>query len=425
MKKINFRHSKYVIPIIALPFIFLFYYLGSSLPANKKNIDTAKADSAGLHKGEINPNMPGVSKEIASQELKNKFEAYADQFKNDKDYSAINEIQDSSVINKLKSNYSDADIQKLSGNRKLDSLQKVLRMGQASLDKSIKNFGKGSGRPESYDYSNAQSPDQFLEKIKRLQAENARQNNPSASKSETYNDEMKAFRDQMSYVDSMTKAASSANEAGAKSNKKAPESIDPNKDPNFIPVHVSGTASKATNGFNTLSDIHNDPDNIKASIDQEGKVQIGTRIRIKLLQDMFIGDKQLLAGSYIYGIVSGFQVSRINISITQIMLDKTPVPVKLDIYDTDGYLGLYVPRSNFREFSKEIGTTGTQGLSSITTSDNSNITTGLATKLFQTTTTSAAKLMAKDKAYLKYNYNVFLKERKQNNNSNTTEKSSK
>jgi conjugative transposon TraM protein len=414
-----------MIPIIALPFIFLFYYLGSSIPANKKNNDTAKADSAGLHKGEINPNMPGVSKEIAAQELKNKFEAYADQFKNDKDYSAINEIQDSSVTNKLKSNYSDADIQKLSGNRKLDSLQRMLRMGQASLDKSIKNFGKGSARPESNDYSNAQSPDQFLEKIKRLQAENSRERNPSSSKSDTYNDELKAFRDQMSYVDSMTKAASNANEADAKSNKKAPESIDPNKDPNFIPVHVSGTPSKAANGFNTLSDIHNDPDNIKASIDQEGKVQIGTRIRIKLLQDMFIGDKQLLAGSYIYGMVSGFQVSRINISITQIMLDKTPIPVKLDIYDTDGYLGLYVPRSNFREFSKEIGTTGTQGLSSITTSDNSNVTTGLATKLFQTTTTSAAKLMAKDKAYLKYNYNVFLKERKQNNNSSTTEKSSK
>ena len=82
------------------------------------------------------------------------------------------------------------------------------------------------------------------------------------------------------------------------------------------------------------------------------------------------------------------------------------------MFDNDGYLGLYVPGSTFREFTKEIGTQGTQGLSQVRTSDNSNVTTGLINQIFQSTSTSVSKLIQKEKAFLKYNYIVYLKERK-------------
>jgi hypothetical protein len=39
-------------------------------------------------------------------------------------------------------------------------------------------------------------------------------------------------------------------------------------------------------------------------------------------------------------------------------------------------------------------------------------------KLFQTSTTTASKLLAKDKAWIKYDYNVFIKERKSGDNRN-------
>lgn len=422
MKRINFKHNKYIIPVIALPFILLFYYISGSMFGGVKDGPITKAEGANLFPGQINPNMPGVSKEIASQQLKNKFDAYTDKFKNDKDYSAINGIQDSSIITKLGSNYTEADMLKMQNQRRLDSLQKMLRSGQSDLDKSIKNFGLRSGKPanSSIGKSSSEVPDQLLERFRKMQNENSEGKKSTPGNGNTYNDEMKAFREQMAYVDSMGKSnGKEGSDETATEKKKKKDTIDPDKDPYFIPLHVSSVPVKSAGTFNTLRDIHGDPDNIKAVIDQEGKVQMGTRIRIKLMQDMYIADKILPDGSYIYGMISGFQVSRINISITQIMVDKTPVPVKLDIYDNDGYLGLYVPGSNFREFSKEIGTTGTQGLSSISTSDNTDITTGIATKLFQTTTTSAAKLLSKDKAYLKYNYNVFLKERKTNNSSTT------
>jgi hypothetical protein len=153
-------------------------------------------------------------------------------------------------------------------------------------------------------------------------------------------------------------------------------------------------------------------------IDEEGKVQVGSRVRIKTMQDMYIAGNLLPKESYIYGVITGFQTSRINIGIKQIIINKTPFAVNLELYDNDGYLGLYVPHSNFREFSKEIGTSATQGMSSITTSDNTNVTTGMINKLFQTSTTTASKLLAKDKAWIKYDYNVFIKERKSGDNYN-------
>jgi conjugative transposon TraM protein len=219
---------------------------------------------------------------------------------------------------------------------------------------------------------------------------------------------MKAFRDQMAMVDSMSKVHGEEIEKGGKKN----ETIDPTKDPDFKPSHVSANPEKQESVFNTLQDVRQETDNIRAMIDEEGKVQVGSRVRIKTMQDMYIAGKVLSKGSYIYGVITGFQTSRINIGIKQITVNKTPFTVNLELYDNDGYLGLYVPHSNFREFSKEIGTSATQGMSSITTSDNTSVTTGMMNKLFQTSTTTASKLLSKDKAWIKYDYNVFIKERK-------------
>ena len=85
------------------------------------------------------------------------------------------------------------------------------------------------------------------------------------------------------------------------------------------------------------------------------------------------------------------------------------------LFDNDGYLGLYVPGSNFREFSKEIGTQATQGLSQVATPDNSDVRMNMLSQIFSTTTTTLSSLIRKNKAFLKYNYIVYLKENKFSN----------
>ena len=68
------------------------------------------------------------------------------------------------------------------------------------------------------------------------------------------------------------------------------------------------------------------------------------------------------------------------------------------------------------DFLKEIGTQGTQGLSQVVTPDNSDLKMSMLSKLFNTTTTTLSNLIKKDKAFLKYNYIVFLKDNKTTTN---------
>jgi conjugative transposon TraM protein len=411
MKKINFKKPKYIVPLILLPFIVLFYFIIGNWHGKDKNLALSNTDSSQL-KGQINTNMPGVSKEIAGQSLKNKLEAYKDQFKGQKDYSAIEEMDADSALNEqmLESNFSPAELLKLQQKKKMDSLQRILKEGQLGMQQELDHYTTKNHQNKS-NVADDHENDKFLEHLKKVAAGNEVKTAPAKS---SYEEDMKAFRDQMAMVDSMSKAHGTDTEKGSKKN----ETIDPTKDPEFKPMHVSANPEKRESVFNTLQDVRQELDDIRAIIDEEGKVQVGSRVRIKTMQDMYVGSNLLPKGSYIYGAITGFQTSRINISIKQIIVNKTPFTVNLELYDNDGYLGLYVPHSNFREFSKEIGTSATQGMSSITTSDNTSVTTGMMNKLFQTSTTTASKLLAKDKAWIKYDYNVFIKERKSGDNHN-------
>ena len=225
---------------------------------------------------------------------------------------------------------------------------------------------------------------------------------------------MTVFREQMRLVDSLQKA----NTIAAEGNYEAPATmkegrsneVNPLKDSTFKPLHVSLT-SKSSSSFNTIRIFQAD-ESIKAIIDHEEKAYAGTRIRIRLLQDILVGDNTIPKGAYVYGVITGFQTQRVNISISQIMFEGRPLPVRLDVFDNDGYLGLYVPGSNFREFSKEVGTQGTNGLSSIYTSNGTtDATSSIISKLFTTTGNSINKVIRKDKAFLKYNYIIYLKEK--------------
>jgi conjugative transposon TraM protein len=429
--KINFKQPKYIIPILVLPFLLLFYYIFSNWGGSGKN-DVTVADSANLNRGinSINTDMPGVSKDIANGEIKDKFAAFQEAYKNDRDYSALNgidptKIGDGGSIANLQSNYTAEDIQRLASSKKMDSVNNILKMGQRDIDKQMAAFNKenktyssNSGNAYSRKPSSQQiQNDPILEQFSRLNNTTGKADEKKETNS--YDEQMKLFRDQMSVMDSLQKQYSggASSDLANKQNKKNTvlntddkDRFNPNNDTSFKPLHISVTRGEKGK-FNTVRGFTEEK-NIMAIIDQDIKAALGSRVRIRLLNDIFAGDYAIPKGTYIYGVVTGFQTQRVNISISQLFYNNTPIPVKLDVFDNDGYLGLYVPGSNFREFSKEIGTQGTNGLSSIQTSDNSNVVTGIATQLFQKTTTSVASMIKKEKAFLKYNYIIYLKEKK-------------
>jgi len=425
--KINFKKPKYFIPLILLPFIVLFYMIFYNWSGNNGEASVAAKDT--ILTDQINPNMPGVSAEVTDAELKDKFGAYMDVYKYNKDASALDNINNTEILpgNDFSSAYSADDLQKLRSQQKLDSLQRMLSSSQRDIDRQMQQIYTNTRRTPSSAGRAAGANVSQEELLRGFTFDADEPSGKRSNQSDAYADQMKLFRDQVAVMDSMqqsytAKATGAANTgsnddggSGAGKNRKTltnnfdRNSFDPSKDSSFTPLPVKRNRGTKT-GFNTLQ-VSRPEQHITAIIDQDIKATAGSRVRIRLLNDIFVGDYLITKGTYIYGVVTGFQTQRVNLSINQIFYENTPLPVQLDVFDNDGYLGLYVPGSTFREFTKEIGTQGTQGLSQVRTSDNSNVTTGLINQVFQSTSTSVSKLIQKEKAFLKYNYIVYLKER--------------
>ena len=442
MKNINLKQPKFILPIILFPFLILSFFVYTSFKS-KGHHETAMtlADSLALLKKQgLNPNMPSVSTEVKDATVKDKFDAYQKTFKDQKDFSALNGLSNPESLagdnnSKLNSSsaYNPNDIAQLENQRKMDSIKVSIEGKRKLIEQRINGISDytkhGKNGTQSMNDQNA-----VLAALrKQAQAEQTypySQNNDAATantspRSSSYDDQMRLFKEQMRMVDSIQNK-NSPNTESAKHQANI-KKFDPNKDTSFRPLHVStGNATSANTSsennyreqtsFNTLKSFSK-KESIKAIIDEAKKVTAGARVRIKILQDILVGDKVIPEGSFIYGIVTGFQTQRINISVSSIEYEGKPLPVKLDVFDTDGYLGLYVPNSNFREFTKEIGNQSTQGLSTIqTASGTADIQTSLMNKVFSSSTNTIGKIISKNKAYLKSDYVIYLKENSSNTN---------
>ena len=428
--KINFKQPKYVIPLIILPFlIFGFFIFGGKTKADKKDTVAEKVEG-------FNTNMPGVDTSISKGEIKDKFTAYQQAFKNVTDQSAMSDMEKTNAgVRGLdyESSYSSADKERLEAQRKMDSLNQVLKFRQSKIQDQIAQYNqtRGFGQPEQpnrkrftgYLSDKNESGNQNPSGLLRMQQqENEQQDSKPTFNTDnespgSYESQMRVFHEQMRYLDSLQHAKGEVNEVNKNSiNRKSfAKEFNPQKDTFIKPLPISSASIRRQSIFNTVRNFGDDNDNIAAMIDQDVKATLGSRVRIRLLKDMYIGDHLIKRGAYIYGLVTGFQKQRVNISIAQILYNNTSLPVKIDLFDNDGYLGLYVPGSNFREFSKEIGTQATQGLSQVATPDNSDVKMNKLSQLFNTTTTTLSSLIKKDKAFLKYNYIVYLKDNKSSN----------
>ena len=81
----------------------------------------------------------------------------------------------------------------------------------------------------------------------------------------------------------------------------------------------------------------------------------GSRVRLRLIDDVEINEVVVPKGSYLYATMSGFGSQRVKGNVTSIMVDGEIIKVNLALYDTDGLEGLYVPSSQFRETTKDVG----------------------------------------------------------------------
>lgn len=189
---------------------------------------------------------------------------------------------------------------------------------------------------------------------------------------------------------------------------------------NEPPSEVVRKVKTASDYFNTLAKDSYEPKLIKAIIDENIKAVDGSRVRLRLLDDVEINECVIKRGSYLYATVSGFSSGRVKGDISSILVNDELVKVSLSLYDTDGMEGLYVPNSSFRETSKDVASGAVSG--------NMNMNTGTtgsslaqwgmqaATNACQKTSNAIGKAIKKNKVKLKYGTFVYLVNGRETNN---------
>lgn len=389
--KIDFKQPKYILPIIMLPFLCLLFYGYKSF--SKDGPDEPIQGLSG-----IQSEIGKVSEQIQKKPLDSKLDASRETYKRANDgYTAIKglelEVEESSQIKTL---YNEEE------KRLLDS-----------IDNALKGAGLYSGKPDvangfpsvlpkpSRQQSFSKEDEELLNAINQLEGKKTQ------VPANRYEDPMDLFKAQMAVIDSISKANDPAyQELQQKEKESQPK---PNETENEV-YRVQKSGGTATL-FNTVT-REKKGKFIEAIIDQDIKSgTLGTRLRIRLLDDILIGNAIVGRETYLYALISGYEAQRVKLTISSVMINDRIFPIKLSIYDVDGMEGLYVPASAFREFSKELGGNTTGGMN-LTMQQNSDAMSQLymsaLQRMFTSTSQAVSKSIKKNKANIKYGTSVYL-----------------
>ncbi|WP_256009458.1 conjugative transposon protein TraM [Desertivirga xinjiangensis] len=384
--KINFQQPKYVLPVIVLPFIFIFFYLykgNFDKPEEKKNKKVA-----------LQENISDVSEEVKKQSLEDKLATFRQRYKDGDGLSALGEIEE----DEHSKDPPLPDLESQKEKRLLDSINQSIKTrwgteeSYSSRKGSRMNYGNGN--------NSTSSGNNELSRLLRAMNQN-KQLKASAQEQ----DPMAVFRQQMALIDSMGKANDPEFKAEQARKRQVELAEKEKKEQKVLAVKKYEGGLQA---FNTVRPNEN-RSLITAIVDEDIKGYAGSRLRIRLLEDLLVGRVVVKSGTYLYAQISGFNAQRVSLTINSILVNNLILPVKLEIYDRDGMPGLFVPASAFREFQKELGNSSVQGINlQNQIENNSQLFMSLMQKVFQSSSAALSKLIRQNKAEIKYNTQVFL-----------------
>ena len=385
LKKINWKQPKYMIPlIIYFPLLFVGYFVIDLFHTEKAEIPDGLATTEYL-----NPDLPEAK--MKGDGIGNKYESMLKSYGKIDDYSALGNIErnEEDTREEYESKYTDEERAQLEA-QEAAKLAEMQRQLQESAQKGQEIAQGGSPSEEDRIARSKQREQEAMDELNRAIAQ-AR----------------------LQAQQSMIPAATDTADAGQREGKV--EASDKKKtDDDEEPQEVVKKVKVTSDYFNTLCDNDKETSLIKAIIDENIKAVDGSRVRLRLLDDIEINDIVVPKGSYLYATMSGFGSQRVKGNVQSIMVDDDIIKVSLALYDTDGLEGLYVPSSQFRETTKDVGSGALSNTSSLTnsstTSGNSLATWGAQTitNAVQKTSNAISKAIKKNNAKLKYGTFVYL-----------------
>ena len=398
LKKINWKQPKYMLPlIIYVPLLFVGYFVIDLFHTEKAEIP----DSSMTTTEYLNPDLPDAK--MKGDGIGNKYESMLKSYGRIDDYTAMNNIDRNNDEEKenYDSKYSDEE-RELLESQDAEKLAELQRQLQESAQKG-QEVANGNALSEEDRLARSQQRErEAMEELNRALAQ-ARLQGQQAMQSPTVNDNGSENTD--SIGEQKGKAAGKLTV-----NERAVKGVSEDDEVQEVVKKVKVTSDY----FNTIANADEEPNLIKAIIDENVKAVDGSRVRLRLLDDIEINEVVVPKGTYIYALMSGFGSQRVKGSVKSILIHDELIMVNLSIYDTDGLEGLYVPSSSFRETSKDVASGAMSNTSSLTSSNTSggNALTQWGNQaisnIVQKTSNALGKSIKKNSAKLKYGTFVYL-----------------
>ena len=401
---INFKQPKYILPLIVFfPLLVTAYFVldifDTELATAPTSLETTEY---------LNSNLP--SAQIKDDGIGNRYESMLKSFGRIQDYSAVESIgrgDNEEDKESYSSKYSEEDLTLLNADaaRKMQELEKLRNMEE----RIRQGVEKGNGM------SDANVPD-TLNEADRLERTRQRQGEAMAELNKALAEARLKGQKGLVPVNTDTLEAASV-QSLLKEEKKGTkgliiEGAVKGLDEDGAAKEVVKLMNKSSDYFYTIAENEPEPQLIKAIIDENVTAVDGSRVRLRLLDDVMISDYMLEKGTYLYATMSGFGAQRVKGNVQSILVEDELVKVNLSIYDADGLEGLYVPSSKFRETAQNVAGGAIGGNMNMNTTGGGNMLQqggmNALNNAYQKTTSAVASSVKKNRAKLKYGSFVYL-----------------
>lgn len=392
LKKINWKQPKYMLPAI----LYLPLLLAAYLIIDIFHTEVAEIPDDSMQTTEyLNPELPEAK--MKGDGIGGKYESMLKSYGKIDDFSAVDNIDrnQEELKEEYNSQYSDEELAQMQS----DSLSRMAEMQKRLSESARRGQEMNQGEANLASDSEKQQKE-AMEELNRALAQIRLQGQTSISPTGAEQSEDKEKKIEV--------------------NEKAVKTPSSNEDVQEVVKKVKVTSDY----FNTICENDKEQNLIKAIIDENIKAVDGSRVRLRLLDEIEINEVIVPKGAYIYAIMSGFGSQRVKGNVKSIMVDDNIIKVNLSLYDTDGLEGLYVLGSSFRETTKDVGSgalNNTSALTSSTTTSSNSLAswgTQAASNAIQKTSNAISKAIRKNSAKLKYGTIVYLINSRENNKNN-------
>lgn len=400
--KINFKQPKYILPaIIYLPLLGTMYFVFDIFDTELAEVTPTELETTEY----LNDKMPTAQ---ISDELGGKYENMLKSYGKIEDYSAVENIErgEEDDTEDYDSKYTDDDLAALEA----DAAKRLAELEGEGIESRLRQSQRRGESMVTDSVGVPLSEEDRLARSKKRQDEALEELNKALAQAR-----LAGQKGMDNVTDAATDIANGADTLDTSRNIQGRIEVNervvsqPSEDaaPNAVVKKIRTNSDY----FNTLAENESEPRLIKAIIDEDIQCVDGSRVRLRLLDDIEINEVTLSKGSYLYSEMNGFGSQRVKGDVSSILVNDELVKVSLTIYDTDGLEGLYVPKSSFRETVNDVASSAMSGSMSVNESSNNTFTqwgVQAINNAYQRTANAIAKNIKKNKAKLKYGTFVYL-----------------